>query len=555
MLRLSKKNRLAASFILLLFLGLLASTMIAYQHVKIKQQQAIYNDIQLKAKLVSSEFNHWVKQSLDQIEHFAIFLSLSPEPLQEYSNFQRYIAQHPKRGGLEYLGYALESDGYYGITDWQVPSGYDPRQRPWYIEGKKAHKPVIGHPYLSVEGTPRLLLAVTAPIIARGRFKGLASAHIDLDYVQTSLEKIDLGRKGYAYWIDAEGKPIVQGSNQLQKLSLPSLPNVASDKGNTHGLMSQIETASQLIFVSNPDPELGWQLIFAVPKEVIAQELLQGIANLLGQFLIVFMLVVFGLYLANRHLFTPLFDFLELDSVTLLPGKKHFKQQLLDDFLLPGKKGKLLIINMDSFSRITATYPAAHIHLLQNQIKKRIQSQLCNKALLGSFSESRYIAYCDCEISQQCCDKLLVNLSNVLGKHYKIAGEEIGCSFRIGASFYPEHGADVEILIDNAFSALSNVARNQSKNYSIFTPIFNRQFSDEQFLHNAIKKAIQTAEFSMVYQPQVDTKTGRSFAIESLIRWHSTELGRTVSPGEFIPVAESCGLMVPLGGLHFRYCV
>ncbi len=82
-----------------------------------------------------------------------------------------------------------------------------------------------------------------------------------------------------------------------------------------------------------------------------------------------------------------------------MPGKNHFKKQLVDGFLLPGKKGKLLIINVENFNRLTASYPAAQIHLLQNKIKERIQSVLDDKALLGNFSESRYILYynCNCE--------------------------------------------------------------------------------------------------------------------------------------------------------------
>ncbi len=102
-------------------------------------------------------------------------------------------------------------------------------------------------------------------------------------------------------------------------------------------------------------------------------------------------------------------------------------------------------------------------------------------------------------------------------------------------------------MIDNAFSALANVKHYQDKNYSVFSSAINQQFSDEQFIHDAMNNAIRTDEFTMVYQPQIDSNTGEMFAVESLIRWNSSELERTVSPGEFIPIAESNGLMVLLG--------
>lgn len=550
MSQLNNKNKLAANFIALLFIGLLTSSMVAYQHVKGWQERAIHDELQLNASLVSTQLSLWVDQTLNHVEHFALFLATSGESLRDHPSFQRYMEQHPKRGGLEYLGYALESDGYYGVTDWQVPEGYDPRQRPWYIEGKAAKQPTIGLPYISVGNASKTFLAVTSPIFVQDQFLGLASAHIAFDFLQIGLEKIDLNMRGHAFLIDKQGKVIVHEEKQ----QLGSLWSGFADiKDNANSLMQVSESPTELFFISKQNPKLGWLLVFAIPKDAIEGELLHGVLLLLGKFLLIFILVMFVLYLSNRHLLSPLFDYMELDSVTLLPGKKHFKRQLIDDFLLPGTKGKLLIINIDNFSRLTATYPAAQIHLLQNKIKERIQSLLHNKALLGSFSESRYIVYYDCdeEVSKYNLIDVLRNLTGVLAEQYQVAGREINCSFRIGTSSYPDHGNEIESLIDNAFSALANVRRYQDKNYGIFSPAINQQFSDEQLIHDAMNNAIRTAEFTMVYQPQIDTYTGEMFAMESLIRWHSSELKRTVSPGEFIPIAESGGLMVLLGDYIF----
>ena len=546
MSRMSNKNKLAANFIVLLFIGFLASSIVAYQHVKDWQERVIQDELQLNATLVSTQLNAWVDQALDHVDSFAIFLATSSKSLLDHPSYQRYMEQRHNLAGSEYLGYALESDGYYGVSDWQVPEDYDPRQRPWFIEGKAAQRPIIGHPYISVGDTPRTELAVTSPIFVQGRFIGLASAYIALDYVQTSLGEIDFYMEGYAFLIDKQGKVIVhEDSQQLGSL----WSGFADVKDSIDGLMQVIESPTKLFFISKQNPKLGWLLVFAVPKDAIEGELLYGALHLLGKFLIIFIVMMFGLYLSNHHLLSPLFDYMELDSVTLLPGKKHFKQQLIDDFLLPGKKGKLLIINIDNFSRLTATYPAAQIHLLQNKIKERIQSQLHDKALLGHFSESRYIVYHDCdnELSKYNVDDFLRNFSDVLAEQYQVAGREINCSFRIDISAYPDHGKEIESLIDNAFSALANVGRYQDKHYGFFSPAINQQFSNEQLIYDAMNNSIRTAEFTMVYQPQIDTATGKMFAIESLIRWHSSKLERTVSPGEFIPIAESSGMMGLLG--------
>ena len=549
MFRRSNKNKLVANIFGLLCLGLLVSTLVAYQHVKSWQEQAIQNELKLKAVIVSKRLNYWVEQNLHYVEHFASFIEASSESVQKHSNFRDYILQQPKLKKLNYLGYTLDADGYYGINDWQPPEDFDSRQRPWYIEGKAAKRPIIGHPYISVEKTPKMLLAVTAPIIIQNEFVGLASAHIALDEIHQSLAEIDFDFGGQAFLIDTKGKVIIHEDTQHVGTLWEGFESITKAKKNTQSFMTIIESSTKQFFISSPSPELGWTLVFSVSKDSIDRELLKGTMYLLGKFLIIFILVIFGVYLSNRHILSPLFDYMELDSVTLLPNKKHFKQQLIEEFLKPVKKGKLVIINIDNFSRLTATYPAAHIHLLQNEIKGRIDSQLHNNSLLGSFSESRYIVYCDCgdHSPQYHCKDLLPKLSDVLSKSYQIAGQEINCSFRMGASYFPKHGVDVEKLIDNSFSALASVAKYTRKNYSIFSTGINQQFSDEQSIQSAIVNAIDNAEFTMVYQPQVNSNTGKMFAMESLVRWHSIELDRFVPPDEFIPIAERCGLMVALG--------
>ena len=126
MFRRSNKNKLVANIFGLLCLGLLVSTLVAYQHVKSWQEQAIQNELKLKAIIVSKRLNYWVEQNLHYVEHFTSFLKASSESLQKHSNFRDYILQQPKLKKLNYLGYTLDADGYYGINDWQPPDEFIP---------------------------------------------------------------------------------------------------------------------------------------------------------------------------------------------------------------------------------------------------------------------------------------------------------------------------------------------------------------------------------------------------------------------------------------------
>jgi EAL domain-containing protein (putative c-di-GMP-specific phosphodiesterase class I)/GGDEF domain-containing protein len=544
--QMSNRNKLVANIIGLFFIGFITASTVAYQHVKFWQEQAIQDELLLNATKVVTQLDSWAEKRINQVDDFAKFIATSADSNQKHNHYKNYINQHPELAKIKYLGYSLEPDGDYNIADWQVPNGYDPRKRSWYVEGKAANKPFIGTPYVSADNTGKVLLAITSPIIRQGMFVGLASAHITLDFIQKQLNSIDVNMQGQAFLIDQQGMVIAHSDSQQLGSLWPGFVNI---NGNTSGEIQVSESTTEFFFLSSFGHKYQRQFVLAIPKKIIEQTLFSEALKLLSKFFLIFILIIALFYLSNRHFILPLFDYMELDNITLLPSKKHFKQQLLDSFLLPGKQGKLLLIAMDNFNRLTATYSASQVHFLQNKIKERIQSQLTENLLLGSFSESRYIAYYDCkdEPSKCYCGQLLIDLADVLAKPYQVAGQEINCSFRIGASYFPDHGNEVESLIDNAFSALANIKPNQDKHYAIFSPIINQKFSKQQFIHDAMSNAIRSAELTMVYQPQIDSNSGKMFAMEALIRWHSSQLKRTISPGEFIPIAESSGLMVLLG--------
>lgn len=542
----SNKNKLVLSFIAMLLMGLLASTFVAYLHVKSRIEMAIQTEIKLKASFVVSEINHWTDDIVEQVNSFALYLQEHDLNVEQHHSFEEFLRWRPYEHGLQHLGYVSDSDGTYSVDRWQVPKGYDARKRSWYIEGKAAGKAVFSKPYISIENTKEAWMAVTSPISSQGKFIGLASAHVNFDYMLTVLRNIDMDMAGNVFLVDSNGNVILsehQSPNNIWSQQMQLL-----FRANTvEGIIPISESSPYTFYATKALAGLNSHIIFAIPNSIIAKEIYQGTLTLLAKFLVIFILVMIALYFSNRHLLAPLFDYLELDSVTLLPSKKHFKQQVEKQFLVPEKQGRLLIINMENFNRITASYPAAYVSLLQNQIKERIQKQLPLSSLLGNFSESRYIAYY--QINEDTCEALLEQLTSALAEHYETATSEIYCNFRIGASDFPAHGRNIETLIDNAFSALGSVSRQHSNAYSIFTAKINQQFSDAQQIHNAMKKGLSTSnsEFTMVYQPQIDAKTGTLFAVESLVRWYSKSLNRTVSPGEFIPVAESNGLMVSLG--------
>ncbi|SEL55060.1 EAL domain, c-di-GMP-specific phosphodiesterase class I (or its enzymatically inactive variant) [Colwellia chukchiensis] len=543
MLRFSNKNKLIVSFIAILLLGLLASTTVAYLHVKDRLEIAFQQEIQLQADIISQRLNHWSNGAIVQVEHFALYLADVDIQHNRKHNLASFVNMHPDAHQLYYLGYVIDKEGYFSFDNWQAPKGYDPRSRSWYIEGKQAKAPKLGKPYISVSANQSAYLAVTSPIIQQGQFIGLASAHVKFDDVLALLSDIDSSLISKVFLVDQLGNLDLPAKQNIKMEWQQALKKIIAQR-NTAKLTSIDNNAEVLFYISKSIDNMASRIVFAVQKEAIAQKIYHDTFKLLIKFLLIFIVVTIALYLSNRHILAPLFNYLELDSVTRLPSKNHFKQQLSEEFLPSSQAGRLLIISMENYSRITATYTSKHVSMLQNQIKERIQQQLTVTALLGHFSESRYIAYIQQDSSNI---EPLKALTSALAAPYMIAGSEIYCTFRVGVSNFPEHGQDVETLIDNAFSALATVNRQESNTFTIFTEQINQQFSEAEQINNAMTKALTTDEFFMVYQPQVDTISGKLIAVEALVRWQSEVLGRVVSPVEFIAIAESNGLMVSLG--------
>jgi len=118
-------------------------------------------------------------------------------------------------------------------------------------------------------------------------------------------------------------------------------------------------------------------------------------------------------------------------------------------------------------------------------------------------------------------------------------------------SVYPDDGLDAETLIKNADTAMYQAKENGRHNYQFFKPAMNVRAVERQFIEESLRRALERQEFALHYQPKIDLRTGEITGAEALIRWTHPIRG-PVSPVEFIPVAENCGLILPIGNWVLR---
>lgn len=550
-MKLNTKNKLIYIATLLMLIGLLLSIGASYLLVKNRLLTSIIKEQSLKAEVASTRLHGWLDSNLQIVKSLSDSLSERLDELQSSSSLDFYLNQVVRSTDFEYLAYALEQDGYYGVSDWTIPEGYDPRQRPWYKDSKAAMKPNITY-YQAVGNEQELMyVAITAPMRVEGRFAGVVSGDISLDFVNETIWDISMDLGGYAMLAQKDGSILVHPEQELigGNLMEMAMSEGLDIKRTPLTLESpQMQEGERFLYFTSLVPASDWMLVLAINKHNMQARVYRETASLFMRFLAIAAVVMGVFFLVNRKLFSPLIDLLELDHITGLPNKRHFKQRVTSDYLSQSRQGFLLILSINKFSQLTVMRRPEFVKSLINQVRDRLQHELNQRAVLGVFSESRFIvfnpgAYEDYAMHHQ----WLQSLVDRMAAPYQVGSEKVSCSFSIGVCAYPDYGNDIEELIDNAFSAIADRHNKKSSYFEIYTPSVKRRINKELSVANALKDAIHRGELSVVYQPQLEIESQQFVSMEALVRWHSGELNRSVPPSEFIPLAEEMGLINPIG--------
>jgi len=213
-------------------------------------------------------------------------------------------------------------------------------------------------------------------------------------------------------------------------------------------------------------------------------------------------------------------------------------------------EGAVVTLDLNGFSRVNETlgFPAGDE--LLRQVSVRISS-LITKAdiaarvgpddftvVLTDLSSDRDTAVVDAR-------RWVTNLTASLAEPYRLADATQAMSFSVGISMFSDAGSDASALLRNSELALAGARQEGAMTVRFFDPDMQRDVDRRVKIEAAMRHALEHQQFELYFQPQLDVEQ-RVFGGEILLRWQHSELG-AIAPSEFIPVAESSGLIIPLG--------
>jgi diguanylate cyclase (GGDEF)-like protein len=140
----------------------------------------------------------------------------------------------------------------------------------------------------------------------------------------------------------------------------------------------------------------------------------------------------------------------------------------------------------------------------------------------------------------------------VIGRSFEVDGHDIGIATSVGIALAPDHGADAATLLKNADLALYAAKADGRATFRFFEQSMEERVQARRTLETDLRSALANDEFQLFYQPLVSARQRRAAGIEALLRWRHPSRG-LVSPAEFIPIAESTRLIIPLGAWALRH--
>lgn len=236
------------------------------------------------------------------------------------------------------------------------------------------------------------------------------------------------------------------------------------------------------------------------------------------------------------------------DEVTGLPKRTVLERKLkqLAENSTPKSMLTLMIIKFNRFNNITDIFGKIDYLKLIHEIVKRIEKETSSEKNIYMLNDDEIGIPFNNITTKKSLTQLSKKILSIIRIPVTLENQEINCNASIGISTSTNNKISSEKLISNAEIALNTALEDGFNTFKVYEAKLKKHAIDRINIENALHKALDRREFTLYYQPKIDSFTQNIIGSEALIRWENSDFG-LISPTKFIPIAEENGLIIPIG--------
>ncbi|MCP4695849.1 MAG: PAS domain S-box protein [Gammaproteobacteria bacterium] len=237
------------------------------------------------------------------------------------------------------------------------------------------------------------------------------------------------------------------------------------------------------------------------------------------------------------------------DTLTGLPNRMLFMERL-SHAVINGQRHNLcvalLFIDLDRFKWVNDTLGHVAGDRLLQETARRLGGCVREPDTVARLGGDEFTVILTDVPEPGNAGRVANRILECLAKPFNIGGKEAVISGSVGITLFPMDAEDIEGLLKNADAAMYRAKEGGSNAYRFFTPEMNTHASRKMNLERELRHALEEQEFVLLYQPILDLTTEQVMGVEVLLRWRHAERG-LLAAGEFVPLAEETGLIMPIG--------